>query len=71
MSERVLLDMIDELIDRAEEASTEWKKNTKNNMEYGRALAFCEALSVIKTDFTGVEDVEKKLNFDIDKRFLC
>ena len=65
-----ILDSIRDLIDRAEEARNEWKQDGENNMEYGRLLAFCEALSIIKTDFTGVEEVEKILNFDIDRKFL-
>lgn len=70
MKTRAILDVIKELIDRAEEARAEWKQDPENNMEYGRVLAFCEALSVIKTDFTGEAEVEKILNFDIDRKYL-
>lgn len=70
MTIHTIQDTIREIIDRTEEARAEWKQDPENNMEYGRVLAFCEVLSIIKTDFTGVEEVEKILNFDIDKRFL-
>ena len=63
-------DTIIDVIERAEEAKQTWERH-KNPMEYGRLLAFCEVLSALKTDFVGVAEIEKLLDFDIDKRFIC
>ena len=38
-------------------------------LKKGRLLAFNEVLSIIKTDFVGDEEIEKLLNFDVDKRY--
>lgn len=70
MNINTLLDTIDEIVERTEEASVAWKKDKTNHMEYGRTLAFCEVLSVLKTDFDGIKEVEQRLNFDIDKKYL-
>lgn len=66
----ILLDTIKEIIERADEAKEQLRKEPKNETQFGRILAFAEVLSVIKTDFTGVADVEELLNFDIDERYF-
>lgn len=66
----ILLDTIKEIIERADEAREKLRKEPKNEVQSGRVLAFAEVLSVIKTDFTGIADVEELLNFDIDERYF-
>lgn len=65
MEKRALIDSINEIIERANEA----KEMAQDNFEKGRLMAFNEVLSIIKTDFVGDEEIEKMLDFDIDKRF--
>ena len=65
-----LIDTIKEIIERADEARERLHKEPKNEVQSGRVLAFAEVLSVIKTDFTGVADIEQLLNFDIDERYF-
>ena len=65
-----ILDSIDDLLERAEEAQKAWHMDRTDNLAYGRLLAFCEALSIIKWDFVGVEAVKQRLDFDIDQRFM-
>ena len=65
-----LIDTIKEIIERADEAMERLRKEPKNEVQSGRVLAFAEVLSVIKTDFTGVSDVERLLDFDIDERYF-
>lgn len=67
----ILLDTIKEIIERADEAKKRYEKDPKNEVQFGRMLAFAEMLSVFKTDFTGSNDaIEELLNFDIDKRYF-
>lgn len=70
MMNPILLDTIKEIIERADEAREKLRKEPKNEVQSGRVLAFAEVLSVIKTDFTGIADVEELLNFDIDERYF-
>lgn len=65
-----ILDTIQEIIERADEAKNNLKANGHDEREYGRLYALCEVLSIIKTDFMGEDEVENMLNFDIDKKYL-
>lgn len=67
---KVIVDSIQEIIDRADEAKKQWENDKSDDLEFGRLLAFSEVLSILKTDFQG-EEVGKILDFDIDKRYTC
>ena len=60
-----ICDSIEEIIERADEC----KMNQDSEFERGRLLAFNEVLSILKSDLTGEEDLEKLLSFDIDARY--
>ncbi len=67
MTNSTILDSIRDIIARADEA-----KAIDNGSEYskGRLMGLAETLSILQIDFAGVEDVEKLLNFDIEKKYL-
>lgn len=67
MKNQTILDSIRCIIDYADEI-----KASGDTGEYaqGRLMGLCEALSILKTDFVGVEDVENLLDFDIDQKYL-
>lgn len=70
-SKNVIGDVIREIIERADEAKAEWEADRNNNEAYGRLFALCEVLTTFQIDFTGIEEVEDLLDFDIDKRYIC
>lgn len=66
-----LLDSIQEIMDRADEAKKAHERTGDgNSLQFGRLLAFAEVLSILKSDFVGEEEIEKVLNFDIDRRYF-
>lgn len=65
-----IVDVVRDIVERADEAKEEYSKDKGNNLEYGRLLAFCEVLSSIKAEYSGVDAVENAIDFDIDKKYL-
>lgn len=65
------LDMISDVVAEIMKAADEVKaKKDLDAQDYGRLLAYAEALSIIR-DACDTDDLEKiGLDFDIDKRYL-
>ena len=62
---KALVDSIKEIIERADESLG----NQETDYEKGRLIAFAEVLSILKADMVGNEEVEKLLDFDIDRKY--
>lgn len=62
-----IIDSIRGIIERADEA-----KSADNGSDFskGRLMGLAEALSILQTDFIGVDAVENIINFDIDRKYL-
>ncbi len=66
MSEDLLNEVISNIIESADEVKS---SGTANDLNYGKLLAYAEALSIIRDIYAG--DLSKiGLDFDIDKRYL-
>ncbi len=62
-----LADVVASIIEAAEEVKN---KDNQDAQDYGRLLAYAEALSIIH-DSCDSDDLEKiGLNFDVDERYL-
>ena len=67
MSEELLNEVVSNIIEYADEAKSSAEKD---DLTYGKLLAYAEALSIIRDVYEG--DLSKiGLDFDIDKRYLC
>lgn len=67
MTNETIIDSIRGIIERADEV-----KSADNGSDFskGRLMGLAEALSILQTDFVGVEAVEKVIDFDIDNKYL-
>ena len=67
MSEGLLNEVVSNIIEYADEIKD---SGAKDDLNYGKLLAYAEALSIIRDVYDG--DLSKiGLDFDIDKRYLC
>ena len=66
MSEDLLREVVSNIVESADEVK---RSGTRNDLDYGKLLAYAEALSAIRDTYDG--DLSKiGLDFDIDKRYL-
>ena len=65
MTHYTLLDIVSQIKESADEV----KKEERNDLNFGKLLAYAEALSIIRDVYSG--DLAKiGLDFDVDKRYL-
>ncbi|HHT15845.1 MAG TPA: hypothetical protein GXZ86_08265 [Clostridiales bacterium] len=67
MTDKTILDSIRDIIARADEAKA---NDDGSDYSKGRLMGLAEALSILQIDFVGVEEIEKLIDFDIDKKYL-
>lgn len=63
-----LKEIVEEIVHAADETKNQ---NHVDEMNYGKLLAYAEALSIIRDICDEDEKKATGLTFDIDKRYLC
>lgn len=66
-----IVDITKDILERADEAKADYEADRENLVNFGRLLAFTEALSAIKCEYLGESKIDELLDFDIDKRYTC
>jgi 6-phosphogluconate dehydrogenase (decarboxylating) len=67
MNENILIEIIENIKESAEELK---EKQNRNEVEYGELLAYAECLSIIKDANAGYDLKKLGLDFDIDDKYL-